>query len=99
MLSAAGFQLTDIREEHPVLTFYDVGAVVYHLRLVAWQIPDFDPGRYDVPLRGLHQRIGAEGPLGVHAHRFLIIAERPRRVPEMSRDHHQQPTNAAKDNV
>jgi hypothetical protein len=82
-----------------VLTFYDVGAVVYHLRLVAWQIPDFDPERYDVALRRSHQRIGAEGALDVHAHRFLIIAERPRRVPEMSPDHHQQRTNAAKGNV
>jgi SAM-dependent methyltransferase len=78
-LSAAGLHVADVREEHPVLTFYDVGAVVYQLRLVAWQIPDFDPKRYDVPLRRLHQRIGAEGRLEVHSHRFLIIAERPGR--------------------
>jgi SAM-dependent methyltransferase len=76
-LSAAGLHLTDVREEHPVLTFYDVGAVVRHLRLVAWQVPDFDPGGYDVPLRRLHQRIRAEGRLDVHAHRFLIIATSP----------------------
>jgi SAM-dependent methyltransferase len=99
VLSAAGFHLTDIREEHPVLTFCDVGAVVYHLRLVSWQIPDFSPERYDVPLRRLHQRIGAEGTLDVHAHRFLIIAERPKQVPEISPDHHQRPANAAKDNA
>lgn len=76
-VSAAGLHLTDVREEHPVLTFYDVGAVVRHLRLVAWQVLDFNPGRYDVPLRRLHQRIRAEGRLDVHAHRFLIMAERP----------------------
>jgi SAM-dependent methyltransferase len=76
-LSAAGLHLTDVREEYPALTFYDVGAVVRHLRLVAWQVPDFDPWRYDVPLRSLHQRIRAEGHLDVLAHRFLIIAERP----------------------
>ena len=76
-LSAAGLRLTDVRQEYPALTFYDVGAVVRHLRLVAWQVPDFDPWRYDVPLRSLHQRIRAEGRLDVLAHRFLIIAERP----------------------
>jgi hypothetical protein len=76
-LSAAGLHLVDVREENPVLTFYDVGAVVYQLRRVAWQIPDFNPGSYEVPLRRLHQRICAEGHLDVHAHRFLIIAERP----------------------
>jgi SAM-dependent methyltransferase len=80
-LSATGLYLANVREEHPVLTFYDVGALVYHLRLVSWQIPDFDPEHYETPLRRLHQRIGAEGRLDVHAHRFLIIAKRPGRVP------------------
>jgi SAM-dependent methyltransferase len=75
-LEVAGFRLADVREEHPVLTFYDVGAVVYQLRLVAWQVPDFSPQRYDVPLRRLHERIGAAGRLDVRAHRFLIVAER-----------------------
>jgi SAM-dependent methyltransferase len=76
-LSAAGLHLTDVREEHPVLTFYDVGAVVYQLRLVTWQVPGFTPERYDMPLRRLHQRIRAKGRIDVHAHRFLITAERP----------------------
>jgi hypothetical protein len=76
-LAAAGFQLSEVREEYPVLTFYDVGAVVYHLRLVTWQIPDFNPERYDMPLRRLHQRVAADGRLDFHAHRFLISAERP----------------------
>ncbi|MDQ2811822.1 MAG: class I SAM-dependent methyltransferase [Actinomycetota bacterium] len=82
-LEAAGLHLADVREEYPVLTFYDVGAVVYHLRLVTWQIPDFDPERYDGPLRRMHQRMSAEGRLDVHAHRFLILAGRPRRAPEV----------------
>jgi SAM-dependent methyltransferase len=76
-LSAAGLRLTRREEEHPVLTFYDIGAVVYHLRLVAWQIPDFNPERYDCALRRLHRRMCAEGRLDVRAHRFLITAERP----------------------
>jgi SAM-dependent methyltransferase len=76
-LLAAGLHLTDVREEHPVLTFYDVGAVVYQLRMVTWQIPGFTSERYDMPLRRLHQRIRAEGRIDVQAHRFLITAERP----------------------
>jgi len=77
-LSAAGLRLTDVREEYPVLAFYDVGAVIYQLRLVAWQVPDFTPGRYDAALRRLHERIQQEGRLEVRAHRFLVCAERPR---------------------
>ncbi|MEO3753096.1 class I SAM-dependent methyltransferase [Streptomyces sp. B6B3] len=76
-LSAAGLRLTDAREERPVLTFRDVGALIYHLRLVTWQIPDFDPRRHDAALRRVHEHIRAEGRLDVHAHRFLVAAERP----------------------
>jgi hypothetical protein len=76
-LEAAGLRLVDVREERPVITFYDIGAVVFQLRMVAWQIPDFDPQRCELPLRRLHERIGAEGRLDFHAHRFLITAERP----------------------
>ncbi|MFG3001866.1 class I SAM-dependent methyltransferase [Streptomyces sp. NPDC048340] len=75
-LRAAGLKLIRAEEENPVLTFYDIGAVVYHLRLVAWQIPDFSPERYESALRRLHRRMCSEGRLDVHAHRFLIVAER-----------------------
>ncbi|WP_051696533.1 class I SAM-dependent methyltransferase [Streptomyces sp. NRRL S-244] len=76
-LCAAGLRLTRTEEEFPVLTFYDIGAVVYHLRLVAWQIPDFGPRRYEAALRRLHGRMRSEGRLDVRAHRFLIVAEQP----------------------
>ena len=75
-LASAGLQVIDAREEHPTFTFHDVGALVYHLRLVSWQIADFDPVRYDAPLRRLHQRIREDGHIDFHAHRFLITARR-----------------------
>jgi SAM-dependent methyltransferase len=76
-LAAAGLHLVEAREEHPTFTFYDIGAVVYQLRLVSWQIADFEPARYDAPLRRLHQRICEHGHIDVHSHRFLITARRP----------------------
>ncbi len=76
-LSAAGLRPVRTEEEHPVLTFHDIGAVVHHLRLVAWQIPDFSPERYDSALRRLHRRISSERRFDVRSHRFLITAERP----------------------
>lgn len=71
-LTAAGFTLLDVREEHSTLTFADVGALVFQLRMVPWQVPDFTVERYDEPLRRLH----AAGPIVAHAHRFLIVAVR-----------------------
>lgn len=75
-LSAAGLRVTDAREERPTLFFHDIGAVVYQLRLVSWQIPDFGPRRYESALRRLHQRIESDGPLAVRTHRFLLQAVR-----------------------
>ncbi|MEV4516479.1 methyltransferase [Dactylosporangium sp. NPDC049525] len=72
-LTAAGFTLLDVREEHPAVTFADVGALVFQLRMVTWQVPDFTVERYDDALRRLH---AAGRPIGTHAHRFLIHARR-----------------------
>jgi SAM-dependent methyltransferase len=76
-LEAAGLQVVDVREEHPLLTFRDVGAIVYQLRAVPWQVRDFDPERYDGALRRLDAVIRAQGHFTVPAHRFLVRAQRP----------------------
>ncbi|GAA2331292.1 class I SAM-dependent methyltransferase [Dactylosporangium salmoneum] len=76
-LTDAGLTVTGVREEWPPFTFFDVGALVYQLRAVPWQVPDFTADRYDAALRRIDQRIRAEGAFRVHAHRFLIQASRP----------------------
>ena len=71
-LTAAGFTLLDVREERPEVTFTDVGALVFQLRMVTWQVPGFTVEGYDEALRRLHDL----GPVVAHAHRFLILARR-----------------------
>ncbi|WP_433202522.1 methyltransferase domain-containing protein [Dactylosporangium sp. CS-047395] len=71
-LTAAGLRVTDVREEFPPLAFADVGAVVYQLRAVPWQVRDFTVARYADALERLHAR----GGITVRAHRFLIHARR-----------------------
>jgi len=73
-VAAAGMTVDDVREEWPVLRFLDIGAVVYQLRMVPWQIPDFTAGRYDRALRRVHREITADEHLDVRSHRFLIRA-------------------------
>ncbi len=75
-LATAGLDVAEGLEEWPAFTFADVGAVVYQLRMIPWQIPDFTVDHYDAPLRRLDARIRAEGPLRVHSHRFLLTAQR-----------------------
>lgn len=73
-LRAAGLTVTEAREEHPAFVFHDVGALVFQLRAVAWQVPGFTVRAYDAALRRIH----ADGPLHARSHRFLIRAERRR---------------------
>ncbi|MBB5888923.1 class I SAM-dependent methyltransferase [Kutzneria kofuensis] len=73
-LTSVGLDIVDAAEEWPLLTFHDVGAVVYQLRMVPWQVPDFTVARYDDALRRLHARIESEGSFAVRTHRFLVRA-------------------------
>jgi SAM-dependent methyltransferase len=76
-LSAAGLEVTDVREERPPVTFHDVGAVVRQLRDLPWQIRDFSPSRYQEALERLDTFIRLHGGFTVTAHRFLVHAVRP----------------------
>ncbi|MEV4636445.1 methyltransferase [Actinoplanes sp. NPDC049548] len=76
-LEAAGLAVTDVREERPALTFHDVGAIVYQLRAVPWQVRDFSPERYERALRRIDAVIRTHGHFTVTAHRFLVQASRP----------------------
>lgn len=77
-LRAVGFRIVEAREEMPDYVLYDIGAVVYQLLAVPWQIPDFDVERYRPRLRALHERILRDGRFVARDHRFLIRASKPR---------------------
>ncbi|WP_433513051.1 methyltransferase domain-containing protein [Nonomuraea sp. CA-143628] len=76
-LRDAGLRVLDAREEMVDYVFHDIGAVVFQLRAVPWQVRDFDLNRYDQRLRALHERICAQGAFTARDHRFLIEAEHP----------------------
>ncbi|MEV8516320.1 methyltransferase domain-containing protein [Dactylosporangium sp. NPDC051484] len=77
-LTTAGLTVLDVREEWPSFTFYDIGALVYQLRAVPWQVRDFTVGQYEEPLRRIDEHIRTNGEFRVHAHRFLIQARSAR---------------------
>jgi SAM-dependent methyltransferase len=76
-LKDAGFGLLTTMEDFPVLEFFDIGALVFYLRIVSWQIADFSIDKYRNKLRGIHQEILANGPLKVNEHRILVEAQKP----------------------
>ena len=76
---AAGLTVVDLRQERLRTVFYDVGAVVYFLRLVVWNVPGFTVERYRDRLRAMHEHIQRDGSFVGHATRFLIEARKPSR--------------------
>ena len=73
----AGLTVTTLRAESLRAEFYDIGAVVYFLRKVIWNVPDFSVARYRGRLAALHDRIQADGVFVTYARRFLIEARKP----------------------
>ena len=76
-LTAAGFEIIEAREEFPESVFYDIGAVVYYLKAIAWQIPNFSAAKSYDRLQALHNIIQNTGGLAVKSHRFYIEARKP----------------------
>ena len=76
-LQSAGFEQISGREQVHWTLFRDVGAVVYYLRTVPWQVPDFTVSRHLESLRDIHLQIETSGPLKIRAHHFLVEAVKP----------------------
>lgn len=75
-LTDAGFKILEQKEEHPETVISDIGALVFYLKVVSWQIEDFSVEKYHNRLAAIHNRIEEQGSLRVKSHRFLIIARR-----------------------
>jgi SAM-dependent methyltransferase len=76
-LKDACFKILTVKEEFPLSEFTDIGAVVFCLRIISWQINDFNVDKYRDRLYKIHQEIITKGPLQVHEHRILVEARKP----------------------
>ena len=75
-LRDGGFEVLDLRDEWLDARFLDVGAIVFYLRLVIWQLPGFTVGRYRDRLRALHETIEREGVFRARSRRFFLKARK-----------------------
>lgn len=75
-LTDAGFRILDQREAFPTLTFLDIGALVFHLKVIFFQIEDFSVEKYREKLYQVHQIIAEQGGFPVKEHRYWIEAEK-----------------------
>lgn len=74
---AAGLIVNELQYERPEVVFYDIGAVVFFLRVVVWTVPDFSVDRYERQLRAVHDRIKADGCFRTTSSRLLVDATLP----------------------
>jgi hypothetical protein len=75
-LESAGFNITEKLAGVQLARFFDIGAVVFFLKLVPWAIPDFSIEKYKDKLFALHEKIFAEGFIEVKNPRFMIVAKK-----------------------
>jgi SAM-dependent methyltransferase len=73
----AGLEVVELKEESLLVSFFDVGAVVYFLRKVLWTVPGFSVEGFRPRLVAMHELIEREGVFTAHAQRFLIEARKP----------------------
>jgi hypothetical protein len=69
------FELIKLKEDEVKTRFYDIGAVIYYLQAVPWQVPDFSVEKYRKQLFSLHCFIEKQGYLDVTCHRFFLIVK------------------------
>ncbi|KZE44603.1 SAM-dependent methyltransferase [Brevibacillus parabrevis] len=74
-LQDAGFVILQQKEEMSFTRFYDVGAIVYYLKAIEWQIRDFTVEQYAEALLALQKKMEPIGYVDIPNHRFMILAK------------------------
>jgi SAM-dependent methyltransferase len=73
----AGLEVVQCRNERLRLAFFDVGAMVFFLRMVTWTVPGFTVDRHRARLRDLHDLIEREGAFRSTMSRTLFEVRKP----------------------
>src|SRR6266699_2315263 len=75
-LQEAGWRIVEQKEDHPIKRFFDVGAIVYYLKAIPWQVPDFSVEKYFDRLMEIQQIFERDGFVDVTFHSFFIVARK-----------------------
>jgi SAM-dependent methyltransferase len=73
-LTEAGFDVARAEEADTPVTFHDLSAVVFYLRIVPWAVDGFDPFGDRETLDRIHQLIRDEGSLRIAGSHMLLHA-------------------------
>lgn len=71
-LEDAGFDVTYAKEEYPIQRFYDLGALLYYLKAIPWQLENWNQNDHTEKLYDIYQQISRHGFIDVSQHRFIL---------------------------
>ncbi|MGD6827397.1 class I SAM-dependent methyltransferase [Bacillus pumilus] len=74
-IQESNFEVLKSAEEFPILRFYDIGALVYYLKAIPWQVPGFEISNVKDELYTIHKTIEQKGYFDAKQHRFIILAK------------------------
>ena len=69
------FDILFQKEEFKKTYFYDVGAVVYFVKILPWEFPGFSVDSAFEALLQLHSELLSKGYIAATTHRFVLIAQ------------------------
>lgn len=70
------FTIIEGMECFPKSRLFDIGALIYQLKAVPWQIEDFSLEKYENKLFSIHKEINRKGYIDIEGHRFLLVARK-----------------------
>lgn len=73
-LQRAGFQIVEAREQIGHSRFYDIRALVYLLKVLPWEFPNFDPTAAHDRLLNIYIKMREDGYFDATCHRFFVRA-------------------------
>ena len=76
-LERAGLRIERAEDWQGKLVFTDVGAIVYYLKAVPWNVPGFSVERHREHLLGLQRRLENGEVLTFEARKYIIEARKP----------------------
>ena len=75
-LKSYRFEVADCDEDITFNRFYDIGAIVYYLKVIPWIIDDFSFEKYFKELEYIDEHIKEKGYFDMMSEKFIIIARK-----------------------
>jgi len=76
MFRNAGMEITEYNENIGKMRFNDIGAVVFYLKCIPWQVKDFSIDKYYKKLAIMNEIIEKNGFMDFVLHRFYIVTKK-----------------------